>query len=584
MIRCVEHPSDKRKRQARELPVPQRLLLWVIVMSLLAAALAVGLSILFYYLLLRPSGPIVPGNITQLTDIGKVSLAVVAGVGGVVALVVSFKKQRLSELSHEIAVSSLERDRERILNERFASAVAQLGDSSSASVRIGGVYSLAKLADDWPTDRQRCIDVLCAYLRFPGGGSDDKTNEAEVRRTLSSVIQEHLKRNAPTSWDGNIFNLRGASLDGLSLADIWLTRGSILILADCKVTTGTFDLSGIWLESGTIDASELTMTGGKIDLGKTTIRGGQILFKRARFDGGKLSLAGARAHHGMLCFDGSKIDGGELDLSGMEIWCTDERFAYDVRLSLNQLVIADGLLNLQYSRLVVADTEKWRPDENDINHYIVLTMESVTMTGGGISLHDTELPFGGLAFRNLTISGGVLDFSGTKIHERARIELRGSNIRGGVIDFSNAWFGSTLDQKTPNVGHSWVRGLKEEKTVESRRFWKYGHPPGHIDLSNSTMEAGLIKFERSELKGAVVLLYGLEMSGGRIGFDFCVYTKAVVSLWNVRLEADAIIDFTQNYMESMEPPVIIYSQYYNGLGEHVRLHNRSCLLEISSAD
>jgi hypothetical protein len=63
-IRCVERSPDERERQGQEQLVPQRLLLWVIVMSLLAAALAVGLSIFFYYLLLRPSGPIVPGNIT----------------------------------------------------------------------------------------------------------------------------------------------------------------------------------------------------------------------------------------------------------------------------------------------------------------------------------------------------------------------------------------------------------------------------------------------------------------------------------------------------------------------------------------
>jgi hypothetical protein len=29
------------------------------------------------------------------------------------------------------------------------------------------VYALAGLADDWPENRQTCVDVLCAYLRMP---------------------------------------------------------------------------------------------------------------------------------------------------------------------------------------------------------------------------------------------------------------------------------------------------------------------------------------------------------------------------------------------------------------------------------
>lgn len=585
MIRCVERSPDERERQGQERLASQKLFVTSIVVCLVAAVLAVSLSIVFYYLLLRPSGPIVRGNISQLTEIGKVSLGVVAGLGGVVALVISFKRQQLSELSHKIAVSSLERDRQRILNERFASAVAQLGDNSSASVRIGGVYSLAKLADDWPADRQRCIDVLCAYLRFPMTDPDDKGDEAEVRRTLSSVIQEHLKAHAPVRWDSNTFNLRGASLDGLILANIVLA-GGILILIDCKVTTGNFDLSGVLLKSGTIDATGLVMTGGKIDLRKAKIQGGQLLFKGAHFGGGNLSLADSMAYKGRISFDGSKIDGGKLDLSGIQVWCPSKRFADNVRVSLDNLVISDGLLNLQYSHLAVADNERRQPDEGDINDYLVLTMEHATMTGGRISLNKTELTFGKLAFRNLTMSGGVLDCSLTKIHERAQIDLRNLAMRGGSIDFSNAWIGSTTpDQEIPDIGCSWVRRLKKEKAVESRNVVQtYRHPPGHINLSNSTIEDGLVSFEQSQLGGAIVLLSSLEMSGGRIGFDFCFCKKAVVSLWNARLVADAVIDFTQKILEPMESPVIIYSQCYGGLGEHVRLHEPSRLLEVSAVD
>jgi hypothetical protein len=62
---------------------------------------------------------------------------------------------------------TLAEQRTRTLNERFATAAGQLGDDKPAAVRLAGVYAMAGLADDWPENRQTCVDVLCAYLRLP---------------------------------------------------------------------------------------------------------------------------------------------------------------------------------------------------------------------------------------------------------------------------------------------------------------------------------------------------------------------------------------------------------------------------------
>ena len=53
-----------------------------------------------------------------------------------------------------------------MFNERFTAIAAQLGDNKAA-VQLAGVHAMAGLADDWATNRQTCIDVLCAYLRMP---------------------------------------------------------------------------------------------------------------------------------------------------------------------------------------------------------------------------------------------------------------------------------------------------------------------------------------------------------------------------------------------------------------------------------
>ncbi|WP_148757641.1 hypothetical protein [Actinomadura decatromicini] len=100
---------------------------------------------------------------TVLFDLVKLSFAGVTGLGGLVALVVAYRKQRTEKYS------ALREDT-KLHSDRFTAAVAQLGDASPA-VQLGGVHALAGLADDAPTRqlRQTCSDLLCAYLRLPYG-------------------------------------------------------------------------------------------------------------------------------------------------------------------------------------------------------------------------------------------------------------------------------------------------------------------------------------------------------------------------------------------------------------------------------
>lgn len=86
-------------------------------------------------------------------DITRVALTIVAGVGGIVALVIAYRRQRDIEQSRFI--------------ERFGAAAGQLG-ATDVAVRVAGVYAMASAADesDGPR-RQQCIDVLCGYLRLP---------------------------------------------------------------------------------------------------------------------------------------------------------------------------------------------------------------------------------------------------------------------------------------------------------------------------------------------------------------------------------------------------------------------------------
>jgi len=93
---------------------------------------------------------------------------------------------------------------------------------------------MASLADDWEQGRQMCIDVLRAYLRMPytppaepnsnGSGDGDaeadgvdeqtqraRLEERQVRHTIIRIITQHLRKDAPVSWQGHDFDFPESS-------------------------------------------------------------------------------------------------------------------------------------------------------------------------------------------------------------------------------------------------------------------------------------------------------------------------------------------------------------------------------------
>jgi uncharacterized protein YjbI with pentapeptide repeats len=178
-------------------------------------------------------------------DVLKTALTVVAGIGGAVALVVAYRRQRDLEQGRFV--------------ERFGAAAAQLGDADVA-VRIAGVYAMAGVADESRdfARRQQCIDVLCGYLRLgydpdhgashlaklvvtspatsrfrrwrpnagrPGSSGDQgslekhyeyRQQDREVRQTIVRTIAAHVRADVD-SWSQYHFDFRDAVLEGVDL-------------------------------------------------------------------------------------------------------------------------------------------------------------------------------------------------------------------------------------------------------------------------------------------------------------------------------------------------------------------------------
>ncbi|WP_330182235.1 hypothetical protein OHB26_00275 [Nocardia sp. NBC_01503] len=114
-------------------------------------------------------------------DVTRIALTVVAGVGGGVALVIAYRRQRDIEQGRFV--------------ERFGAAAAQLG-AADVAVRIAGVYAMAGTADESSgLRRQQCIDVLCGCLRLPYDSEQGSSGRTKLVLTTPTDSENTDKGN-----------------------------------------------------------------------------------------------------------------------------------------------------------------------------------------------------------------------------------------------------------------------------------------------------------------------------------------------------------------------------------------------------
>lgn len=264
--------------------------------------------------------------ISTFFDVLKLSFGAVAGIGAAVALVMTYRRQRVAEAANRLAVAASRRDdqaaeldqaketreRTRLFNERFATASGQLGHDQPA-VRLAGIYAMAGLADDWPAHRQTCIDVLCAYLRMPYPELDDSFlhdervawhREREVRHTVVRVITAHLRDDATTSWCGHDFDFGGTNFDGGDFSRARFSGGT------ARFASAKF--------SGWADFHRTDFSGGYVNFASTEFCGHGISFDQAKFCGGQVNFSRARFPDGEVRFPGAEFSSGEVDFGGAE--------------------------------------------------------------------------------------------------------------------------------------------------------------------------------------------------------------------------------------------------------------------------
>jgi membrane protein implicated in regulation of membrane protease activity len=301
-----------------------------VVLALAVAAAIIVLGLLWLMLgapRVRASGPLKPAD---TYDAIKIALAVVAGVGGVVALVVAYRRQHLSEAADA-------REHERVLVERFGAAAEQLGAEQPA-VRMAGAYAMARLADEWPQERQMCIDVLCGYLRMPHAPdppTDDQVlaswqREREVRVTVLGLIAAHLRDGAPASWQSYDLDFTGAVLDEADFRGARFTGGDILFIKTVFTGHGTdqiiFDEADFAegthvyfrlaeFRSGTVRFNRAAFSGGWVTFDSARFTGAHVTFREAGFAAGEVPFEGAEFTDGTVDFTGAAFTGSTVNFS-----------------------------------------------------------------------------------------------------------------------------------------------------------------------------------------------------------------------------------------------------------------------------
>jgi uncharacterized protein YjbI with pentapeptide repeats len=161
-------------------------------------------------------------------DALKVALTTTAGLGAAAGLYVTYRRQRVEE-------GNSHREQDKVFTERFTVAAGLLAHESAA-VRLAGVNSLARLADDSGRDRSTCLNTLCAYLRTPVPlaelANQDRIksiaakscwadpDEWDVRRSAARLLSDRLRIAGYEPDSGEWLDLREAILVDLDLSDV----------------------------------------------------------------------------------------------------------------------------------------------------------------------------------------------------------------------------------------------------------------------------------------------------------------------------------------------------------------------------
>ena len=269
-------------------------------------------------------------------------LYITGGAIAVMGLIETFRKNNNEKLKNDQEKEKNDKEHERWVKaerrERYTRAVGQLGDEK-APIRMGGVYALIRLVDDWLEEKslsdderlkegQVIINNLCAYIRSPftlasrydelskdsptpeGIYKDNQQEfytdkaefkaEADIRLGIIKEIHDRIQgpdKNTPGAWSDFEYDFSGSTFFyPIDLTNSYYAKP--INFSDSTYQGGAYFSGSIYKDVADIGGS--TYQGGA-DFG------GSIYQSRADFSGS--------TYHGRADFGGS-IYQSRADFSG----------------------------------------------------------------------------------------------------------------------------------------------------------------------------------------------------------------------------------------------------------------------------
>lgn len=195
---------------------------------------------------------------TTIRNIGLV-------IAGLVALPLAVWRSLVAERQADTAQQSL-------LNERYQQGAGMLGNEV-LSVRLGGIYTLQRLAEEHPEQYHiQVMRLFCSFVRQPTKGEGIKarsgTEEAPRRRedvqAVMAAIGSRQMRQLELEWDANFkLDLHYADLSSLWLEDANLSDAKLWDVNLCMAMPFGANLSGaeLWyadLSGANLDGANLS--------------------------------------------------------------------------------------------------------------------------------------------------------------------------------------------------------------------------------------------------------------------------------------------------------------------------------------
>ena len=236
--------------------------------------------------------------------------------------------ERTAEVN-EIAGEVGQRALADALAKRYQEAATHLGHDKAA-VRLAGVYAMARLADDWPDQRQTCIDVLCAYLRMPsppesshGAGQGEK----QVRIAILRLIGDHLEAGESVNWCDCDFDFSYAELGAIRWSEPTFMKQpdfSNTYFTELVAMNKPRFLNGVDFRfakfGGLLEIQDAHIPNGDVLLYGAGIRTGALttgfLSKKSTIN---LSKAICHGEFGVVCSSATKEPQGRVALDEMQV-------------------------------------------------------------------------------------------------------------------------------------------------------------------------------------------------------------------------------------------------------------------------